>query len=446
MPTRGLLAALLAALFVLSALAMALSDQILDHVRVLHEVPPEQLDLYGDQSEGGITEFQLINAAERHVRCKLHHSDYAYPFCGFEVKLSPEPLKGLDLRSYKTLRLGLRYTGPSKTIRVLVRNAVAGYSVAGERDRLKLNEIEFGVENLRHHVVDLPLNALSVPPWWIKRHHMPPSRSQTEFDNVVQIGMNTGTRDPVGEHDFYIDRIEVIGQRIPKETYYQAILALWLAVGGLLMARWFWQMRQEVSRRKQREQELEAMNAILDRHSQALDQQRKTDPLTGLANRHGLEASLQQAFEHWEQHQEPVSLVIIDIDHFKRLNDTHGHLAGDAVLRGLSDVVRQHIREPQDFLARWGGEEFVVVCHGCKAPQAVALAEKIRKLIDESEFEGGLRATASFGVAEIQPGQTLSTLFAAADAALYRAKGEGRNRVVFAGTSVSAVPASATSA
>jgi diguanylate cyclase (GGDEF)-like protein len=246
--------------------------------------------------------------------------------------------------------------------------------------------------------------------------------------------------DPLGTHDFYIDKMEIIGQRISKETYYQAILGLWLVVGGLLMARWFWQMRQEVSRRKQREQELEAMNAILDRHSQALDQQRKTDPLTGLANRHGLEASLQRAFEEWEQHQEPVSLVIIDIDHFKRLNDTHGHLAGDAVLRGLSDVVRQHIREPQDFLARWGGEEFVVVCHGCKAPQAVALAEKIRKLIEESVFEGELRATASFGVAEIQPGQTLSTLFAAADAALYRAKGEGRNRVVFAGAGAPAAP------
>ncbi|MEO3692116.1 GGDEF domain-containing protein [Roseateles paludis] len=442
MPTRGLLAALLAALFVLSALAMALSDQILDHVLVVPPVPQEQLVLFGDETEGGTSEARLISAEQRHAQCLLRPT-FAYPFCGFEVKLTPEPLKGLDLRSYHTLRLGLRYTGPSKTIRVLVLNAIAGYSKLGERESLKFNEIEFGVDQLRNHMVDIPLNALSVPPWWIKRRHVPPANSQTEFDNVVQIGINSGTVDPLGTHDFYIDKIEIIGQRISKETYYQAILGLWLVVGGLLMARWFWQMRQEVSRRKQREQELEAMNAILDRHSQALDQQRKTDPLTGLANRHGLEASLQRAFEEWEQHQEPVSLVIIDIDHFKRLNDTHGHLAGDAVLRGLSDVVRQHIREPQDFLARWGGEEFVVVCHGCKAPQAVALAEKIRKLIEESVFEGELRATASFGVAEIQPGQTLSTLFAAADAALYRAKGEGRNRVVFAGAGAGAntVPA-----
>jgi diguanylate cyclase (GGDEF)-like protein len=442
MPTRGLLAALLAALFVLSALAMALSDQILDHVLVVPPVPQDQLVLFGDESEGGNSEARLISAEQRHAQCVLRPT-FAYPFCGFEVKLTPVPLKGLDLRSYHTLRLGLRYTGPSKTIRVLVLNAIAGYSKLGERESLKFNEIEFGVDQLRNHMVDIPLNALSVPPWWIKRRHVPPANSQTEFDNVVQIGINSGTVDPLGTHDFYIDKIEIIGQRISKETYYQAILGLWLVVGGLLMARWFWQMRQEVSRRKQREQELEAMNAILDRHSQALDQQRKTDPLTGLANRHGLEASLQRAFEEWEQHQEPVSLVIIDIDHFKRLNDTHGHLAGDAVLRGLSDVVRQHIREPQDFLARWGGEEFVVVCHGCKAPQAVALAEKIRKLIEESVFEGELRATASFGVAEIQPGQTLSTLFAAADAALYRAKGEGRNRVVFAGAGAGAntVPA-----
>ena len=148
-------------------------------------------------------------------------------------------------------------------------------------------------------------------------------------------------------------------------------------------------MRQEVSRRKQREQELEAMNAILTAPGAGPATQDRSPHRPG--NRHGLEAPLQRAFEEWEQHQEPVSLVIIDIDHFKRLNDTHGHLAGDAALRGLSDVVRQHIREPQDFLARWGGERSSVVCHGCKAPQAVALAEKIRKLIEESVFEGELR-------------------------------------------------------
>jgi hypothetical protein len=126
MPTRGLLAALLAALFVLSALAMALSDQILDHVLVVPPVPQEQLVLFGDETEGGTSEARLVSAEQRHAQCTLRPT-FAYPFCGFEVKLTPEPLKGLDLRSYQTLRLGLRYTGPSKTIRVLMLNAIAGY-------------------------------------------------------------------------------------------------------------------------------------------------------------------------------------------------------------------------------------------------------------------------------------------------------------------------------
>ena len=161
---------------------------------------------------------------------------------------------------------------------MLVLNAIAGYSKLGERESLKFNEIEFGVDQLRNHMVDIPLKALSVPPWWIKRRHVPPANSQTEFDNVVQIGINSGTVDPLGTHDGLHRQDRDHWPAHLQETYYQAILGLWLVVGGLLIARWFWQMRQEVSRRKQREQELEAMNAILDRHSQALDQQRKTDP------------------------------------------------------------------------------------------------------------------------------------------------------------------------
>jgi len=126
-----------------------------------------------------------------------------------------------------------------------------------------------------------------------------------------------------------------------------------------------------------------------------------------------------------------MGLVLIDIDHFKTVNDTYGHQAGDRVLAGLAELVRQHVRG-QDLLGRWGGEEFLLVCRDTGQTQALAIAEKLRALVAGHDFHG-LRITASFGVAAMDTERPLDQLFAAADAALYRAKSEGRNRVVAEG-------------
>ncbi|MCV6589287.1 MAG: diguanylate cyclase [Marinobacterium sp.] len=168
-----------------------------------------------------------------------------------------------------------------------------------------------------------------------------------------------------------------------------------------------------------------------------LEQLASTDKLSGLGNRQYFDQSLAQAFQYYQRNQQPFSLILLDIDHFKRINDQYGHSTGDAVIRQISQRIGDQIRS-SDILCRWGGEEFAVLARDCTTEQAVQLAEKIRQnieatpILDEdshSEYKAAIQITLSAGVSQTQPKDTSSQLFSRADQALYRAKHRGRNRV-----------------
>jgi two-component system cell cycle response regulator len=157
------------------------------------------------------------------------------------------------------------------------------------------------------------------------------------------------------------------------------------------------------------------------------------DPLTGLNNRRFLESHLSTMLENARMRRAPLTLMILDIDHFKRVNDTHGHDAGDEVLKGFADRLRGIIRGG-DLLCRLGGEEFVIVMPGVNVAAATRIAERARQAIEQEEFVinaagRSIRITASIGLAERRDGNDSHQLYRRADQALYRSKAEGRNRV-----------------
>jgi two-component system, cell cycle response regulator len=158
------------------------------------------------------------------------------------------------------------------------------------------------------------------------------------------------------------------------------------------------------------------------------------DGLTGLTNRRALDERLQSELAYAVRHESNLAIVMLDIDHFKKVNDTHGHLAGDEVIRTLAQILQREIR-CEDLAARYGGEEFVVVVRGVPHAGAFNLAERLRVAIAERDIEHGdeiLRVTSSFGVASLlslKGEPTVHSLLDAADTALYAAKGGGRNRV-----------------
>jgi diguanylate cyclase (GGDEF)-like protein len=157
------------------------------------------------------------------------------------------------------------------------------------------------------------------------------------------------------------------------------------------------------------------------------------DPLTGLFNRRHFDAALKRELARARRKEVPVSLVLVDIDHFKRVNDEYGHAVGDAVLRTIAQQLRLGIREG-DIACRYGGEEMVLLLPECTAIDAGVRAEAIRIALGgikpNAEGEGPERITASFGVAAYPVhAQDAEALFWAADKALYRAKEHGRDRV-----------------
>nr|WP_300989080.1 PAS domain S-box protein [Thiocapsa sp.] len=192
--------------------------------------------------------------------------------------------------------------------------------------------------------------------------------------------------------------------------------------------RYFISQVQDITQRRQAEAALAQSMADLETANKELNRLATTDMLTGIRNRRYFEQTVANEIARAARYDEPVSLLIFDIDHFKRINDTHGHLVGDQVLVELTRLVGDHLRA-SDLLARWGGEEFVILIPQCGLNEARQLAEKLRLLIAGETFSGVGCITSSFGVADYRPPETADAWLDRADQALYDAKGAGRNRV-----------------
>jgi diguanylate cyclase (GGDEF)-like protein len=169
----------------------------------------------------------------------------------------------------------------------------------------------------------------------------------------------------------------------------------------------------------------------LEARCENLKEKAARDPLTQLANREEFDRSHARFVKSHLERALPYSLLITDIDRFKRINDTYGHQAGDEVIQSLARLLKS-ASGPGDLAARYGGEEFVLLCADCDNGTAVRRAEELRNAFAELSHAslGGKPVTASFGVTEIQPGDTPETMLRRADRALLMAKENGRNRVV----------------
>ena len=180
----------------------------------------------------------------------------------------------------------------------------------------------------------------------------------------------------------------------------------------------------------QQRQQMETLQSSLEEMRTAAE----TDQLTGLPNRRVLERALRAAAAQAMEVGQEVSVAMVDIDHFKQFNDTHGHLMGDQVLKLVAKVMRAELREA-DTVARWGGEEFALLLPATDLETAQAVCERVRshlagrRLTNRQTGQTVGRVTVSMGLASYAYGEPLDTLLKRADTSLYAAKSAGRNRV-----------------
>lgn len=170
-----------------------------------------------------------------------------------------------------------------------------------------------------------------------------------------------------------------------------------------------------------------ATHITLKQQSDTLRNLAMHDQLTGLYNRHFLIDVAAKKISQTHRHKQALCLIMVDIDHFKAVNDEHGHTVGDAVLRDVAEIFLKKCRN-EDIIARFGGEEFVFLLDACNRDAGAKKAERIRQTLEASRVQG-LAVTASFGLAHITSGEDFASLLHRADEAAYKAKSNGRNRV-----------------
>jgi diguanylate cyclase (GGDEF)-like protein len=200
---------------------------------------------------------------------------------------------------------------------------------------------------------------------------------------------------------------------------------------GRIMSAWEAQHRELYARTEALSQEKIALQhglQELEREIQRMRHLATRDPLTDLPNRRLFEENLRFAVGRARRHEEPLSLAMLDIDHFKQYNDTHGHVEGDRLLKSLGDLLYQLSRHDSDVVARYGGEEFALILTNTPTAGAMRMAERIRQAVERT-----LPCTISIGLTTFGGRmKDFQDLVRSADRALYRAKHEGRNRIVVA--------------
>jgi diguanylate cyclase (GGDEF)-like protein len=419
----------LLALVVITILAILLRPWLLVSSHVIDPHDDHTRRIYDDVLDGGFSEVHWVDQPNDEWLCIIK-AGFAYPYCGHELYVKNSFTEGIDLSAYGAMRIWMSYEGPAKTVRVFLRNFDPRFSEDDDLKSTKYNAIEFEKELLvKDGYLDINIADFSVADWWIQMRSVPLKYSYSDFNNIVIIEIQSGSGLYEGEHRFKLERIEFKRQIISTENWYLSIIVCWIAIiVGFLVLRVF-TLKRELVIQQRKENELTHLNTLLDKQAKHMEVRAKRDPLTGAFNREGVEESLVEAINEWHLNAKRLSIVLLDLDHFKSINDTLGHATGDKVLVELSTLITKNVRA-SDCFARWGGEEFLLICRDSELNETISLAEKLRLLIEQHQFSDGAQVTASFGVASIQDDENLDGLFKRADEALYKAKRSSRNRVV----------------
>jgi diguanylate cyclase (GGDEF) domain len=337
--------------------------------------------------------------------------------------VEPESLvaqtNSIDFSQYDGLAVQMDYIGKGKYVRLHLRNHNPRYSDITDFNSPKFMTAFLRTEDLKGGTTYVSLREFSVAEWWILAHNAPRDLAAVDLDNITSLGIDL--IEP-GQHNVRVNRIALVGERISKKNFLFCILAFWVAYLLVEAGSRYYRLLKIYRRRVTEINDLTSRAASLEAEKKALQARSVTDGLTGLQNRNGFYQKLHLLCETTDLSQ-GLGLVVLDIDHFKHINDSQGHDIGDRILKNFADLVAANVRA-DDILSRWGGEEFVLVCPSISLEALLALAEKLRYVVEQFPFEPTLklRVTVSSGITHFNCGDSFEEAFKRADAALYRAK------------------------
>jgi diguanylate cyclase (GGDEF)-like protein len=359
------------------------------------------------------------------LNCRLG-TKYTWPYCQMVIRVSAIP-GGIDFTPYDSITFDVAYTGPGlHSVRFYLRNFEPDISSWADHASLKVNEVEFPVSESGKLTV--PLKFFRVASWWVENRNTPLMSTDMRINKVPYVELSTGGFPAQGVHRIEIKSIQFNGKWISQKQLVMALVGAWLmfSISWLIIALQYF--RANLLAAKLRLSRLQSLNQVLKLETKELAGQVRTDPLTGALNRAGLREFLMTQWQSGIPAGSPLCVIFADLDHFKDINDRHGHGMGDRVLQEFTALVQNEIRS-HDRLVRWGGEEFLILCQDTRADQGEVLAEKLRAAITRYSWPENLSLSCSFGVTMNIPDEDFGVMIARADRALYNAKKGGRDRV-----------------
>ena len=379
-----------------------------------------------DRYEKGNSVATLVRTKEAiTMRCALS-AGYEWPFCKLQFLLG-DAGKGVDLSLFDTITFDIRYVGRSpKRVRVHLVNFEPEISTVGDWNSQRFNEAVLDLAD--QSTLTIPVDVLHTADWWVSMRKMPLSKTRTRLDNVTALELSTISAAVGDLAAIEVRAIQFRGKWISQARLLMYLVCAWIACGILGLSLSLLQSRSSLLASNLRLEQLAAINKALELEARELAGQAHIDPLTGALNRQGLRAALMQRLESPAHYGKDMAVIFMDLDHFKQINDRHGHDTGDEVLRRFAGVIRREVRAA-DKLVRWGGEEFLLVCPETNREQAALLGEKLRTAMTAQDWPHGLRVTCSFGATSLNQEEDIGNAIARADAALYVAKTNGRDRV-----------------
>ncbi|MFT4938429.1 MAG: diguanylate cyclase (GGDEF)-like protein [Paraglaciecola sp.] len=356
--------------------------------------------------------------------CQTVKSSNTFAFCSAMLPIDKNG-KGVDLTSYQTLDIWLELVSDSKdTVIIYLLNHEPD---AGDEELKRANHVTiYPSEGMQHY--RLKLDKFYLPSWWLFAYADDMDNGEPNIDNVTDIQISTGDNAFERSETIRIQGIAISGKWLSSQHLYIFLVIVWTSlifIDGFMALR---RARKKLTKSRVRAKELRKITKFLSIEKEKYKSMAKVDHLTKALNRAGLRDILDHVVQQYVENKVPCSVIMFDIDRFKLVNDSFGHNAGDEVLIELVARVKNHIRK-NDCLARWGGEEFVLVCPDTNFDVAIKIAEKHRVDIASTHFSDH-PITCSFGVANLTS-KGISKCFEEADLALYRAKNKGRNQVAY---------------
>lgn len=365
---------------------------------------------YSDEAAGGTSTVSRILNKPLAWSCQITNSA-DYPFCGFGFGVGSSMSKGLNLSGFHTVKLQMDYQGPGSLMRVYLKNSNPVYSRPGIPESDKYNYIDVAASK-GLVTYELPFSSFAVADWWKALEKIQPEHSDPEFANIVSVEAQFGQDGAAGAYKVNFRSVFFERRLVSNEQFYGALALIWIA----LIVAVLWHGRQQVHAREKAEAE-------------RLRWASEHDALTHLPNRRAFQARLQTATLKAMERGSSVALLLLDLDHFKHVNDSLGHPAGDELLKHTAQRLLNALGR-NDFVARIGGDEFAIIVEDVKSDEDVlAIGNRsLERLKKPMQIAGRLVTTGGSVGAAIFPkhGASAGELVNAADTALYALKDSGR--------------------